>query len=46
MSRRRRPLIALAMVALLGAGCSNGSAEHGNTTTGAGNRNATNHDAR
>ena len=35
MSRRRRPLAALAMVALIGAGCSNGSAENGNAGTGA-----------
>jgi hypothetical protein len=34
MSRKPRPLAALAMVALIGAGCSNGSAENG--TTGAG----------
>ena len=33
MSRRLRPLAALAMVALIGAGCSNGSAENGNTGT-------------
>jgi hypothetical protein len=34
MSRKRRPLAALATVALIGAGCSNGSAENGNTGTG------------
>jgi hypothetical protein len=34
MSRKLRPLAALAMVALIGAGCSNGSAENGNTGTG------------
>jgi hypothetical protein len=48
MSRRLRPLAALAMVALIGAGCSNGSAENGNTGTGTGssggNKNATNRD--
>jgi hypothetical protein len=31
MSRKLRPLVALAVVALVGAGCSNGSAENGNT---------------
>jgi hypothetical protein len=47
MSRKLRPLAALAMVALTGAGCSNGSAEKGNTGTGSstgssgGNENAT-----
>jgi hypothetical protein len=34
MSRKLSPLAALAMVALIGAGCSNGSAENGNTATG------------
>src|ERR671910_931044 len=34
MSRTLRPLAALATVALIGAGCSNGSAENGNTGTG------------
>ena len=34
MSRRLPTLAALAMVALIGAGCSNGSAENGNTATG------------
>jgi hypothetical protein len=34
MSRRRWPLAALAMVALIGAGCSDGSAENGNAGTG------------
>jgi hypothetical protein len=34
MSRKLRPLAALAMVALVGAGCSNGSAENGDTGTG------------
>ena len=34
MSRTLRPLAALAIVALIGAGCSNGSAENGNTGTG------------
>ena len=33
MSRTLRPLAALAIVALIGAGCSNGSAENGNTGT-------------
>jgi hypothetical protein len=43
MSRKLRPLAALAMVAIIGAGCSNGSAENGNTDTGSsgGNENAT-----
>jgi hypothetical protein len=46
MSRKLRPLAALAMVALIGAGCSNGSAENGSTGTGSstGNTNATNRD--
>jgi hypothetical protein len=34
MSRKLWPLAALATVALIGAGCSNGSAENGNTGTG------------
>jgi hypothetical protein len=34
MSRTLWPLAALATVALIGAGCSNGSAENGNTGTG------------
>ena len=34
MNRKLRPLATLAMVALIGAGCSNGSAENGNTGTG------------
>ena len=34
MSRRLWPLAVLATVALIGAGCSNGSAENGNTSTG------------
>jgi hypothetical protein len=34
MSRKLWPLAALAAVALIGAGCSNGSAENGNTGTG------------
>jgi hypothetical protein len=33
MSRKLRPLAALAIVALVGAGCSNGSADKGNTGT-------------
>lgn len=44
--RKPRPLVALAIVALLGAGCSSGSAENGNTGTGssAGNANASGQD--
>jgi hypothetical protein len=34
MSRKLRPLAALALAALIGAGCSNGSAENGSTGTG------------
>jgi hypothetical protein len=34
MSMKRRPLVALAIVALIGAGCSSGSAENGDTGTG------------
>jgi hypothetical protein len=34
MSRRLRPLAALATVALIGAGCSNGAAENGDSGTG------------
>ena len=34
MSRKLRPLAALAIVALIGAGCSNEPAENGNTSTG------------
>ena len=34
MSRKLWPLAALVTVALIGAGCSNGSAENGNTGTG------------
>ena len=34
MSKTLRPLAALATVALIGAGCSNGSAENGNTGAG------------
>jgi hypothetical protein len=41
-NRKLRPLAALATVALMGAGCSNGSAENGNTDTGGGNRKVTN----
>ena len=48
MSRALRPLAALATVALIGAGCSNGSAENGNTATATGssggNKHATNRD--
>jgi hypothetical protein len=39
MSRKLRPLAALATVALIGAGCSNGSAENGNTGTASGGAN-------
>ncbi|MEU0568479.1 hypothetical protein ABZ297_24285 [Nonomuraea sp. NPDC005983] len=41
MRRKLRPLAALAMVALIGAGCSNASAENGGS---GGNKNATNRD--
>jgi hypothetical protein len=41
--RKLRPLAALAMVPLVIAGCSNGSAENGNGSSG-GNKNATNHE--
>jgi hypothetical protein len=34
MSKKARPLAVLALVALIGAGCSNGSAEDGSTSTG------------
>jgi hypothetical protein len=46
MRPKRGALVALAMVALIGAGCSNGSAENGSTGTGSsgGNKNATNGD--
>jgi hypothetical protein len=45
MSRRLWPLAALATVALIGAGCSNGSAENGNTGAGTGgNKKATDRD--
>jgi hypothetical protein len=40
MSRKLRPLVALATVALIGAGCSNGSDENGNTGTGSGSGSA------
>jgi hypothetical protein len=43
MSRKLRPLAALAMVALIGAGCSHAPAENG-TASGGGNKNATNRD--
>jgi hypothetical protein len=43
--RRLRPLAALAIVALIGAGCSNGSAENGSTSTATStNKHATNRD--
>jgi hypothetical protein len=38
MGRRLRPLAALVMVAVLGAGCSNGSAGNGNADSGATHR--------
>lgn len=41
MNTKLRPLAALAMVALFGAGCSNGSAESGSTGTGTGSSGAT-----
>jgi hypothetical protein len=44
MNRNLRPLAALAMVALIGAGCSNEPAENGNTGGSGGNKNATNRD--
>jgi hypothetical protein len=46
MRRKLRPLAALAMVAVIGAGCSDGSAENGSAGTGSsgGNKNATNRD--
>lgn len=43
LSRKLRPLAALAMVALIGAGCSNAPAENGNTSTSS-DKNATNRD--
>jgi hypothetical protein len=43
MTRRLRPLAALGLIALIGAGCSNGSAENGSTGTG-GNKKATDRD--
>jgi hypothetical protein len=42
MRRRLWPLAALATVALIGAGCSNGSAENGNTGTATASGSATN----
>jgi hypothetical protein len=48
VNRKLRPLAALALVALIGAGCSNGSADDGATGTGSsggvGNKNATSPD--
>jgi hypothetical protein len=46
MRRRLRPLAAVAMVALIGAGCSNEPAENDNTGTGSsgGNKNTTTRD--
>ena len=41
MSRKLWPLAALATVALIGAGCSNGSAENGATGTGTASRSGT-----
>jgi hypothetical protein len=43
MSRKLRPLVALAIVALIGVGCSNTPAETGTGSSG-GNKNATNRD--
>jgi hypothetical protein len=43
MSRKLRPLAALAMVVLIGVGCSNTPAETGTGSSG-GNKNATNRD--
>jgi len=43
MSEKLRPLAALAMVALIGAGCSNGSAENSNGSS-SGDKNAANPD--
>jgi hypothetical protein len=42
MSRKLWPLAALATVALIGAGCSNGSAENGNTGTATASSSGTN----
>jgi hypothetical protein len=46
LSRKLWPLAALALIALIGAGCSNGSAENGSTGSGSsgGSKNATNRD--
>jgi hypothetical protein len=44
MSRKLRPLAALAMVALIGAGCSSEPAENGNAGSSGGDDNATNRD--
>jgi hypothetical protein len=46
MMRKLWPLAALATIALIGAGCSNGSAENNDTATASstGNKNATNRD--
>ena len=41
LRRALRPLAALATVALVGAGCSNGAAENGSTGSSGGNANAT-----
>jgi hypothetical protein len=41
MSRKLRPLAALAMIAVIGAGCSNEPAENDNTGSTGGNKNAT-----
>jgi hypothetical protein len=43
MSRKLGPLAALAMVALIGAGCSNASSETGTGSSG-GNKNAAHHE--
>jgi hypothetical protein len=44
LRRKLGPLAALAMVALIGAGCSNEPAENGNAGSSGGNKNATNRD--
>jgi hypothetical protein len=44
VNRRLRPLAALAVLALIGAGCSNGSAENGDTSGSSGDESATNRD--
>jgi hypothetical protein len=46
MSRRLRPLAVLAMVALIGAGCSNGSAENDKTDTASSTATTTSSDSK